>query len=103
MHIKYVPKFLLIWIKLTAFYHQIFGRIELIIANPYSQREVEEESIDYLMIYIFYRLESRTSEIDSFRKINFMIKGIGKRRFECCVVKVISSEIEGLESFHFIC
>ena len=61
---------------------------------------MEEESVHYFRISSGDRCESMAGKIDGFGKIDFMIKRIKKRGFEGLWIKVISGEIEGLESFH---
>lgn len=62
---------------------------------------MEEKCVYNLRVDIFDRYEIGTLEIDSFCKMNFLIKRIKKRRFEGLRVKGVSIEIESLESFHF--
>jgi hypothetical protein len=89
-------------VKHSGFYDQIFGGIELIITDSYSQRKMEEEGIHDFRIYSGNGLKFETGEIDSFCKIDLMVKGIKKRCLEGIRLKGISGEIERLESFHFL-
>ena len=98
--IKIFPEILLMFIEHSCFYHELFGGIEFIIADSYSQREMEEEGVHYFSIYIGNGMKFRASKVDGFRKIGFMIKRIKKRGLEGLWVKVISSKVECLESFH---
>jgi hypothetical protein len=64
---------------------------------------MKEKGVHYFRIYSANRLKFRTSKIDNLSKVYLMIKGIKKRSFEGDRIKVISSEIEGFESFHILC
>jgi hypothetical protein len=61
---------------------------------------MKEECIHDFSIYGMYGFQFATSEIDSFCKIDLMIKRIEKRGLEGLLVKIISGKIERFERFH---
>jgi len=91
---------LLVFSKRSDLYDQIFCRKEFVIADANGQREVKEERIQYFRVYGVYGCEFRAGKINGFSKVHFMVEGIKKRGFEGLRVKVVSGEIEGMESFH---
>jgi len=81
-------------------YFYVSGRIEFVIADPQGYRKVKQKVINDSIIYVFYLTpgpspsrrwaKAWAREVDGFRKINFIIKGIRKSGLQCFRVKSMS-------------